>query len=171
MPFANATAGGGIHAKKNQNEKTKSTQDQAGSPRPRACQISGARELTFTGIATELSTLHRRLRLLVLLGTSAFVQQTVVTRYRIHLEDRLLAPGTINVRLAAVRRLAYEAADTGLLSPDLAAGIRRVKGAKRLGMRLGNWLTPTQGKELLSVPDRDSMKGKRNYALLAMLLG
>ena len=52
--------------------------------------------------------------------------KTVVTRYRIHLEDRLLAPGTINVRLAAVRRLAYEAADTGLLSPDLAAGIRRL---------------------------------------------
>ena len=58
--------------------------------------------------------------------------KTVVTRYRIHLEDKLLAPGTINVRLAAVRRLAYEAADTGILSPDLAAGIRRVKGAKKL---------------------------------------
>jgi hypothetical protein len=67
--------------------------------------------------------------------------KTVVTRYRIHLEDELLAAGTINVRLAAVRRLAYEAADTGLLSPELAAGIRRVKGAKKLGMRLGNWLT------------------------------
>lgn len=51
----------------------------------------------------------------------------VVTRYRIHLESRQLAPGTINGRLAAVRRLAYEAADSGLLSPDLAAGIRRVK--------------------------------------------
>lgn len=35
--------------------------------------------------------------------------KTVVTRYRIHLEDRQLAPGTINVRLAAVRRLAYQA--------------------------------------------------------------
>ena len=45
------------------------------------------------------------------------------------------------MRLAAVRRLVYEAADTGLLSPDLAAGIRRMKGAKKLGMRLGNWLT------------------------------
>ena len=51
--------------------------------------------------------------------------KTVVMRYRIYLEARLLAPGTINVRLAAVRRLAYEAADTGLLSPELAAGIRR----------------------------------------------
>jgi hypothetical protein len=74
--------------------------------------------------------------------------KTVVTRYRIHLEDRLLAPGTINVRLAAVRRLAYEAADTGLLSPELAAGIRRVKGSKRLGVRLGNWLTVEEARTL-----------------------
>src|ERR1700693_3260397 len=65
----------------------------------------------------------------------------VVTRYRIHLESRPLAPGTINVRLAAVRRLAYEAADSGLLSPELAAGISRVKRAPKLGVRLGNWLT------------------------------
>jgi hypothetical protein len=53
--------------------------------------------------------------------------RTVVLRYRIHLESRQLAPGTINLRLGAVRRLAYEAADGGLLSADLAAGIRRVK--------------------------------------------
>src|SRR5215831_9975209 len=58
--------------------------------------------------------------------------RTVVLRYRFFLEQNNLAPSTINVRLAAVRRLAYEAADTGLLSPELAAGIRRVKGAKRL---------------------------------------
>jgi hypothetical protein len=53
--------------------------------------------------------------------------QTVVLRYRFFLEQNSLAPSTINVRLAAVRRLAYEASDTGLLSPDLAGGIRRVK--------------------------------------------
>lgn len=52
----------------------------------------------------------------------------VVLRYRSHLESRQLAPKTINLRLGAVRRLAYEAADCGLLSADLAAGIRRVKG-------------------------------------------
>jgi hypothetical protein len=46
-----------------------------------------------------------------------------------------------NLRLGAVRRLAYEAADCGLLSADLAAGIRRVKGVKKLGIRLGNWLS------------------------------
>src|SRR5712664_2577994 len=67
------------------------------------------------------------------------LNRTVVLRYRSHLESRQLAPGTINLRLGAVRRLAYEAADCGLLSADLAAGIRRVKGVKKLGMRLGNW--------------------------------
>jgi hypothetical protein len=53
--------------------------------------------------------------------------RTVVLRYRFFLEQKNLAPSTINVRLAAVRRLAYEASDSGLLSPELAAGIRRVK--------------------------------------------
>src|SRR5881628_2459364 len=57
----------------------------------------------------------------------------VVLRYRSHLESRQLALGTINLRLGAVRRLAYEAADCGLLSADLAAGIRRVKGVKKMG--------------------------------------
>jgi hypothetical protein len=65
-----------------------------------------------------------------------------------HLESRHLAPGTINLRLGALRRLAYEAADCGLLSADLAAGIRRVKGVKKLGIRLGDWLTPQQGNAL-----------------------
>ena len=75
--------------------------------------------------------------------------RTVVLRYRIHLEQRGYAPATINLRLAAVRRIAYEAADAGLLSPELAAGIRRVKGLRRIGVRLGNWLTPDQGRRLL----------------------
>lgn len=97
--------------------------------------------------------------------------KTVVTRYRIHLEDRQLAPGTINVRLAAVRRLAYEAADTGLLSPELAAGIRRVKGSKKLGIRLGNWLTANEARALWQIPETYTLKGKRDRAMLAVLLG
>ena len=56
--------------------------------------------------------------------TLAF-SKTVVTRYRISLEQRHYASTTIKLRLAAVRRLAYEAADCALLSADLAAGIRR----------------------------------------------
>ncbi len=95
--------------------------------------------------------------------------RTVVLRYRLELEGRLLAPATINLRLAAVRRLAYEAADTGLLSPELAAGIRRVKGAKRVGVRLGNWLTVEQGRALLKAPDAVSLKGRRDRAILLTL--
>src|ERR1700692_2148405 len=97
--------------------------------------------------------------------------KTVVTRYRISLEQRHYASTTINLRLAAVRRLAYEAADCGLLSADLAAGIRRVKGAKRLGVPVGNWLSAEQGKRLLLTTDSTSLRGKRDYATLAILLG
>jgi integrase len=97
--------------------------------------------------------------------------RTVVLRYRYELEARRLAPATINLRLAAVRRLAYEASDNGLLSPDLAASIRRVKGARKLGVRLGNWLTCAQGRRLLDAPDTQYTKGKRDHAILALLLG
>ena len=96
--------------------------------------------------------------------------KTVVVRYRMHLESRHLAPGTINLRLGAVRRLAYEAADCGLLSADLAAGIRRVKGVKKLGVRLGNWLTPEQAKSLWQAPDPKQLRGKRDRALLSILV-
>ncbi len=94
----------------------------------------------------------------------------VVLRYRSHLESRQLAPGTVNLRLGAVRRLAYEAADCGLLSADLAAGIRRVKGVKKLGVRLGNWLTAEQGQALWQAPDRKRLTGTRDRAVLALLL-
>jgi site-specific recombinase XerD len=97
--------------------------------------------------------------------------KTVVTRYRISLEQAHYASSTINLRLAAVRRLAYEAADSGLLSPDLAAGIRRVKGVKKLGVRVGNWLTAEQGKRLLHAFDVGGLRGKRDYAMIAVLLG
>jgi site-specific recombinase XerD len=96
--------------------------------------------------------------------------RTVVLRYRTHLETRQLAPGTINLRLGAVRRLAYEAADCGLLSADLAAGIRRVKGVKKLGIRLGNWLTAAQSQTLWQRASEQHPKARRDRALLALLL-
>ena len=97
--------------------------------------------------------------------------RTVVLRYRFFLEQKNLAPSTINVRLAAVRRLAYEASDTGLLSPELAAGIRRVKGAKRLGVRIGNWLTIEQARGLLQEQPSEGLRAKRDRAILAIGCG
>jgi len=95
----------------------------------------------------------------------------VVLRYRISLEQKQYAPSTINLRLAAVCRVAYEAADSGLLSPELAAGIRRVKGVRRLGIRVGNWLTAEQGKRLLESTGTNTLRSKRNRAMLSMLIG
>ena len=72
------------------------------------------------------------------------LNRIVVTGYRMGLKQLHLAPSTINQRLAAVRRLAYEAADAGLLSPELAAGISRVKGVKQ-----PSWIS--WAKEAISV--------------------
>jgi len=88
------------------------------------------------------------------------LNRTVVLRYRSHLESRQLAPGTINLRLGAVRRLACEAADCGLLSADLAAGIRRVKGVRKLGIRLGNWPTSEHCQSLKGIRDRALLRAK-----------
>jgi site-specific recombinase XerD len=85
------------------------------------------------------------------------------------LEQLHLAPSTINQRLAAVRRLAYEASDAGLLSPELAAGNRRVKGVKQLGVRVGNWLTAEQGRALIEAPTVETLRGKRDRAILGVL--
>ena len=99
------------------------------------------------------------------------LNRTVVLRFRLYLESLGLAAGTINQRFAAVRRLAYEAADSGLLSPELAAGIRRVKGVKQLGVRAGNWLTLEQSRSLLAKSDGDSLRNSRDLAMISILLG
>ena len=99
------------------------------------------------------------------------LNRAVILRFRLHLESLGLAAGTINQRLAAVRRLAYEAADSGLLSPELAAGIRRVKGVKQLGARTGNWLTRDQARLLLEKADGDDLRCLRDFAMISILLG
>jgi integrase len=82
-----------------------------------------------------------------------------------------LAPVSINLRITAVRKLAAEAADNGLLAPELAAGIARVKSAKSMGVRTGNWLSLKQAQALLNAPDITTTKGLRDRAIIAVLLG
>ena len=71
-------------------------------------------------------------------------------RYRSHLIERGLSAASINLSLAALRKLAAEAAAHGGLSPLAAAGIRGVPGARRSGVRTGNWLTLQQAQRLLA---------------------
>jgi site-specific recombinase XerD len=98
------------------------------------------------------------------------LSKAIVQRYRVSCLDRL-SPSSVNKHLSAIRKLVNEAADNGLLPLDVAASIRRVKGAKRSGVRIGNWLTQTQAEFLLNRPDTETLKGKRDQALLALLLG
>ncbi len=95
----------------------------------------------------------------------------VVEEYRTYLSTLQLAPSTINVRLSAIRKLASQAAEAGLLSAELASGIQRLKGARKLGVRAGNWLTKEQASQLIHAPDPETLKGKRDRALLTLLIG
>src|SRR3984893_2870880 len=94
-----------------------------------------------------------------------------VSAWRVSLEARGLGSISINVRITAVRKLAVEAADNGLLAPELAAGITRIKGVKSKGVRVGNWLSIRQAQTLLNTPDVSTKKGLRDRAMLAVLLG
>ncbi|KAA6465288.1 hypothetical protein DYQ86_04925 [Acidobacteria bacterium AB60] len=89
----------------------------------------------------------------------------------LHFATDMTAAGTVNQRLAAVRRPAYEAADSGLLSPELAARIRRVKGVKQLGARTEKWLAQDQARLLLEQADGDGLRDARDLAILSVLVG
>ena len=103
-------------------------------------------------------------------GAAGFTKATVQA-YRAALEATGLAASSINVRLSAIRKLASEATDNGLLSPEVASAVARVRGAKRHGTRAGNWLTLDQAERLLDLPDSKTAKGKRDRALLSLLVG
>ncbi len=81
------------------------------------------------------------------------------------------APSTINVRLSAVRKMVAEARRNGMLGAEAAANLNDIPNIRQQGTRLGNWLTKEQARELLAVPDRKTLKGKRDYAILALLVG
>lgn len=82
-----------------------------------------------------------------------------------------LSSSSINQRLSAIRKLAAEAADNGALDPQIAGGIRAIKGARQEGRRTGNWLTREQAQQWLGASDTRTLKGLRDRALLAVLIG
>jgi integrase len=82
-----------------------------------------------------------------------------------------LSPSTINVRLSAIRKLVGEAKRAGMIGTEEAATLNDVPNVPQRGTRLGNWLTREQAKELLAVPDRSTLKGKRDYVIIALLVG
>jgi hypothetical protein len=87
--------------------------------------------------------------------------KATVSAWRVSLEVRGLGSSSIIIRMSAIRKLAAEAADNGMLAPELAAGISRVKSAKTQGIRTGNWLSQRQAQALLSAPDISALRGLR----------
>jgi len=103
-------------------------------------------------------------------GSPAF-SRAAVQAHRAALEAKGYAPSTVNQRLAAIKKLAKEAGANGLLDSAVAAGIDQVPGVRQQGTRAGNWLTKAQAGALINCPDAATMKGKRDRALLALLVG
>jgi site-specific recombinase XerD len=97
--------------------------------------------------------------------------RAVVVRYRSYLESLRLSAATINSHLSAIRRLADESAESGWLTPELAIGIRRVQGVKRLGRKIGNWLSRNQAQELVNAASKLDLRGWRDGAIVGLLLG
>jgi site-specific recombinase XerD len=71
---------------------------------------------------------------LAFLGGRPFTRASL-QEFRSHMEQAGLAPSSINLRLALLRKLATEAAENGWMDPTIGAGIARVRGVRRLGLR------------------------------------
>jgi len=100
------------------------------------------------------------------------VTKAVVNAYKAHLQGNTeYSPSTINLRLSAIRRLAKEAADNGVIGEVYANGIANVKGVTKEGVRSGNWLTLEQAQALINTPDKTRLKGMRDRAILAVMIG
>lgn len=87
------------------------------------------------------------------------------------LRDAGVSASSINQRLTAIRKLAVELADNGVIDHSAAQAVGRVEGVRKEGKRLGNWLTKEQAQQLLTLPPIATVKGLRDRAILAVLLG
>lgn len=103
-------------------------------------------------------------------GRTTFNKATVQV-YLIILRKAGVSESSINQRLTAIRKLAAELADNEIISESAAHAIERVKGIRKEGKRLGNWLTKEQAQALLDLPNAATVKGLRDRAILAVLLG
>jgi len=99
------------------------------------------------------------------------LSRALLMEYRAAMVGKKLSASTVNVRLSAVRKLVGEAQRIGIIDAEEAANLAGVPNLTQKGTRLGNWLTRDQAKELLTVPDRSTLKGKRDYVILSLLVG
>lgn len=99
------------------------------------------------------------------------LNKALINRYVKVLRSNKNSSSNINQKLSAIRKLASEAEDNNLLDSKIANGIRAVKGVPRRGRRTGNWLTKEEAQMWLNAPDIKTLKGTRDRAILAVLIG
>jgi len=132
--------------------------------------------LVTANLRSQHSKRAYRQALMEFLAWCAATDTTTLTKASVHeyigeLNRLRMSPATINVALCAIRRLVSELADNGLVNAGSAAGILRIKGPRRKGVRLGNWLSVEDAERLVQAPDTNTNRGKRDRALMAVLLG
>jgi integrase/recombinase XerD len=91
--------------------------------------------------------------------------------YIAKMQDEAIGQGSINLRLAAIRKLSREAEELGIWPATVASAFVSVKNIPQRGHRTGNWLSLEQSQQLINAPDIQTVYGLRNRALLAVLLG
>jgi integrase len=137
--------------------------------------IQALREMVLNSVASEHSKRNYAKALdevfTLCANRSQGLSRALLMEYRAAMLEKKLSASTVNVRLSAVRKLVGEAQRNGIIDAEEAANLAGVPNLSQKGTRLGNWLTRDQAKELLTVPDRSKIKGERDYAILALLLG
>jgi integrase len=147
------------------------SESRAGEP----CALTPAQRLLRKRVLDSVASPHTRrnyaraLDDLFAFCASRPLSRSLLMEWRSTMES--LSPSTINVRLSAVRKMVEEARENGMLGVEEAASLTDIPNIRQKGTRLGNWLTREQAKELLAVPDRSTLKGKRDYVILALLVG
>ncbi|MDX6501358.1 MAG: integrase/recombinase XerD [Blastocatellia bacterium] len=99
------------------------------------------------------------------------INKAIVQRYATQLREAGVSAASINQKLSAIRKLALEAADNGALDSQIANGIKAIKGVRQEGIRTGNWLTKQEAQKMLNAPTTATLKGLRDRAILAVLIG
>jgi integrase len=148
---------------------------ETGSPASASVELTPAQTQLRRMVLDSVTSPHSRrnygkaLDLLFAFAISRPLTRALLMEYRTSMKG--LAPSTVNVRLAAVRKLVLEARKNGMLSAEEADNLSSIPNVREKGTRMGNWLSREHARELLGVPDRSTIKGKRDYVIIALLVG
>ena len=134
-------------------------------------------ELAVNGVTAERSRQEYRRQLTRFMAwfrenpNRSLDRPTVQAYVAYMLHERKLKPASVNLALAAVKKMVHEAMNANLMPHAVAAPIMILPGAPIAGTKTGHWLSRDQAQELLLRPDVTTLMGMRDQAAIALLLG